>query len=110
MQLLWDIVVFKMKIQFSMKHRILSLGRGTYALKLGEIKLNSTGQHINILPIKRLVTCSSGTHKLYTEGVTELFMNEMFTCNSMKLKIVIITFYGNGLFVLLDDIIVDQCY
>ena len=26
------------------------------------------------------------------------------------LTIVIITFYGNGLFVLLDDIIVDQCY
>ena len=28
----------------------------------------------------------------------------------MKLKVVIIIFYGNGLFVLLDDTIVDQCY
>ena len=30
---------------------------------------------------KRLVTRSSMTHKLYTEGLTELFMNELFTCN-----------------------------
>ena len=39
-------------------------------------------KHYCVFAIKRLVTCSSSTNKLYTEGLTELFMNELFTCNS----------------------------